>query len=416
MNSNDKLNFPYGRVIDLPDHEREFCPGTVYFIDRGDNKMNEAVKGFAQEFEGCGSSNFMMFDYQIEILPESELRDSHSFDGISLVTAVMPCEARRQLFVYGMNGGDDAVRAISNFIYSADNYGAYVIKSKMLSLVMRNRSRVTDLFGGDENFISFMNPIDSTLCCRVSFLGDQETADMDLIEERSHFTNDLEFATRKFIEGDPRVEQLLYQRLSDIDPHFYARIMMKLMKDYGFEEFRNIIPYFVDYYMGEVETKTKVVVKPFSHQKGTDGVLRVVFKSDNSDVELPIHFTHKESAVVYIMLLKAHLDKKVGTLRELVERNGQAFKDIYKEVYNFGGDEAADAYKKVINRKTGESTLSRAESKLKLCKSDINAKVQELLKDYDNPFPFMIDGKKGRLYVPDEMIVLPEGIMRCEIK
>jgi hypothetical protein len=417
MNNFDDYTSSFGHIVDIVDSANFFCPGIVYFVDRGNKKMNEALTEFMKPFENSVTSDSMMFDYHLEVISEKDIHSIPDFEDISLITAVVPCKACKQLLVHEIKDSSNVSNDLLSFIYEADNYSASVIKSRMISKVMDDRNSVLDWLSDDFNYNTNVylryNNLQSNH--RVNFDGSQDDDGNNAVDERESLSKGFEDLTSKFIEGNTDAEELLYQRLKEIDSHVFARIIMNIMEEKGFEASKNLIPYFVDYYMGVVETKTKVAVKSFTSQTGTDGMLRVVFKSNNSNVELPVHFAHKESSIVYILLLKAHLDKKSGPLRELVERNAEAFMKIGKSVYKLGDKDAATAYKKVIVRMIDDSTKSKAESKLKLCKNDINNKVQELLKGYDNPFPFMIDGKKGRLYVPDEMIELPDDIMQCKI-
>jgi hypothetical protein len=403
MNKDDVFTARHEHLVDMPQHAHPFSPGTVYFIDLGDEQLNEQVAYCKSILESNEIPQLTLFNYHIETLMDRSAALVHLTYGVNLFTAIVPYGGHRQLLVHKITEGTDVLDDILNFIHRADELSSRNLKPKMLSLAMRDEDLLNDLLRYE---IPPMNYDLSENCC-IEVMGSSPDKQFNIAEEKSHVNNEFKDVTKKFILGDKRAKDLLYQRLKDIDSNVLARGIMKMMKDNGFEASLSVIPYFVDYYMGVVETRTKVLVKTFPYQKGTDGALRVVFQSDYSETELPIHFTHKESAALYILLLKAHIDQKSGTLRELVERNASAFKTIYKKVYKIGDDEALDAYKKIITRKTSNDTISKAESKLKLCKSDINAKVQVLLKDYDNPFPFMIDGKKGRLYVPDERFCFP---------
>jgi hypothetical protein len=121
-----------------------------------------------------------------------------------------------------------------------------------------------------------------------------------------------------------------------------------------------------------------------------------------------MQFKHRESAVVYIMLLIARLNSKNVDVRVLLEKNKAAFIDILKKVYGLPDKSLYERYDKMVYRKINETIKSKSESKLKQCRSDINGKVHSALVDFDSPYPFLIDHREGHLLIPENNIVLPE--------
>lgn len=362
---------------------------------------------------------FLLFEYAVCVMPVQAMKNVEMLEEvegeINLVATVPPCGGVRQLFVHSLKPDSNVYTEISNFIFTSDQYSSTQLKSKFIDLAIKNPRRVLELFEGEENFSRFLNPLLSL--ASPHFLGSvafcldvKSPAD----EERNRTDALLRKNLKGALEGNAKSEAEVIHILEQINPRRLAILLMEKYKGAGYEVSQKDIPMLVDMFFGSIHTDTYVCLDSRNDRNGTDGYFVITLKNETCHQEIPLHFRHTESAVIYILLLIARIKSKDMDLRTLLEKNKETFTGILKSVYDPSPDKLNGHYEKLLFKKLDGNRISKSEGKLKLCKSDINKIIHTALKDIDCPYPFEIDNS-GRLLVPRSNIVLPDVFMKYPI-
>ena len=410
-------NVKIGQVINCELLYGKFETGVVYFINRGNNQdLLFSINKFIDDFNKTDKSSFMLFKYEVRVmsideLPSSSISEITSLAGdVNLITSVPPFSGKRQLFVHQLTSDKNVYSEMTDFIFAADKYAASELKERFVSFAMQYPQRAIDFFGGEGGFARILRPF-------FSFYGAQIMCNLNSIafgalssftDEKDKISHVITKSMRQIIDGNITSQAQLRQILENINPHELVNFYLEKISRDGYTASQKDIPYLVDMVFGHIQTQTKACVIPEQYTKGTIGSYIVKFENKEFSKNITMQFKHRESAVVYIMLLIARLNSKNVDVRVLLEKNKAAFIDILKKVYGLPDKSLYERYDKMVYRKINETIKSKSESKLKQCRSDINGKVHSALVDFDSPYPFLIDHREGHLLIPENNIVLPE--------
>ncbi len=414
----ENLNGKFGHVIDNELHCSELEIGMVYFIDYGNNpNLLTSVNKFIDDFKKNGESSFMLFKYEVKVLSAEDMpssladkRDMTFGRDFNLVTPVPPFCGNRRLFVHLLTDDKNVYSEISNFIFSADKNAASELKSKFITLAMQYPERAIDFFEGEDGLMRLLRPLYSFAGFHLMGIVKGLTPGFGDVfaEEKKKISDVMSSSMKQMVDGNITSQAQLRQILENINPHELVNFYLEKISRDGYTASQKDIPYLVDMVFGHIQTQTKACVIPEQYTKGTIGSYIVKFENKEFSKNITMQFKHRESAVVYIMLLIARLNSKNVDVRVLLEKNKAAFIDILKKVYGLPDKSLYERYDKMVYRKINETIKSKSESKLKQCRSDINGKVHSALVDFDSPYPFLIDHREGHLLIPENNIVLPE--------
>jgi hypothetical protein len=416
----------FGHVVGCKQLGIRFEIGVIYFVDYKKNaELQGSVIHFIDVFKRNSGLNNMLFHYNFKVIKgrtvaalksDSKLRMELE-RGVNLITPVPPSGDERKLFIYKLDDGCDVDTEMSNYIIEADNYFSNVLRSKFAGSIVKNPKKALDIFDGHENVSStrnsFLPGFPSLLFGLPDFIyGDTSLAALapgEASEEDKKDAIDFLLHTLKELsKGHVEYRPKLNAFLEGLGSYRLAVLIIGLLNRYGYEVSEKDILYVVDLLFGNNRVKTNVFLVNKNDTKGNSGYYVVTFKNEAFKNDISVGFKNKESAVIYIMLLMARLKSKNVDVRILLEKNKSTFLKVMKKVYDLPDDVSEKRYKKLIFRKLKDNTISKKESKLNICRSDINREIHETLVDIDSPFPFMIDHVTGHLSMPKANIDLPE--------
>jgi hypothetical protein len=213
---------------------------------------------------------------------------------------------------------------------------------------------------------------------------------------------------KQSVESKNVPKAALYKLLENVDSRALTSFLVEIFMKDGYEIAKMEFPDIYDMLCETFHTMTMVCIKSIKGEKGNMGRYKALFNNEELGYEMPLHFSFKESLIIYIMLLMARAQSKDVDVWSLLQKNGMVFTQLFMDIYGMDEDEANSRFKMLH---AGVSKASRHSTKLNLCCSDINHRVYDALGNVDNPFPFGINYNNGHLLLSKNNIILPDELM-----
>lgn len=423
----------------------ELKDGTVYVKTNNESNWNAAVCRAKDSFANCRMRSSWLIEYDIDILPEELYSDKESAASSLLGTSCniimpifLPDRMEQYYFVGSISAVEDLEPAASLLSTDAQSlitaclpYAISAMEETDLTSILQGICHK----GLKDEWAEEAKQLIASIGAGLSFRGMQAALPSATFGDVAKAVRAIKKGLvsyedrKKLIMELPRIVKKLKSEDSDLQEQCemeYAqaiealgergrrRLLDALIKEAKQKDLKKHIAAIADRETLGSNTKYKIAVKPYEErfkELGYDyNFKNCLFIADGETLH-PVRMS-KSSMAIYIMTLIEKVTKQEENAIVDVKSNKEAFKEVYKLLFDFNEKDIQERFNKLIYRDKDKKDVPTRTGRLSECYGDIEASLQYAFKDLDEDYSPFLANSTTPLAINADKIVLPEDFKK----
>lgn len=424
----------------------ELKDGTVYVKTNNESNWNAAVCRVKDSFANCRMQSSWLIEYDIDILPEELYSDKESAASSLLGTdcniimpVFLPDRMEQYYFVGSISAVEDLEPAASLLSTDAQSlitaclpYAISAMEETDLTSILQGichkglkdewteeAKQLIASIGAGLSFRGMLAPNPwTTLGEAPAKAAGAVKKGLVSYEDRQKLIFELPRIVKKLKSEDSDLQEqckIEYaQAIEALGERGRRRLLDALIKEAKQKDLKKHIAAIADRETLGSNTKYKIAVKPYEErfkELGYDyNFKNCLFIADGETLH-PVRMS-KSSMAIYIMTLIEKVTKQEENAIVDVKANKEAFKEVYKLLFDFNEKDVQERFNKLIYRDKDKKDVPTRTGRLSECYGDIEASLQYAFRNLDEDYSPFLANSTTPLAINADKIVLPEDFKK----